>query len=273
MKFSIIVRCYNKLFIVKKCVEAAINSTDSNTEIILVNNHPPYKDVSEYLNNIRHPRVKVLDPLRNIGNAKGFNYGAIHAQGEFLINLDDDIVVPNNDWIDAMAKPFEDFPDLAYVSLAWNTVKDPVKNNLKKDPEYNKNVISNPDYTIYFENKFTMFGCVMIKKSIWKNHFANVVQGDLYGIDGYYQQKANTIGMKTAYLLSHEPEHLVRTKETDPLYGAYKVIYALGVSKKDFPSWRLGKAQFTINEQQALKQWGYTSIEIAKIQNHFRITF
>jgi glycosyltransferase involved in cell wall biosynthesis len=270
MKFSIIIRCYNKLSIIKKCIEAAINSTDTNTEIIVVNNHPPYQDVIEYLNNFQHPRVKVLDPRRNIGNAAGFNYGALHAQGEFLVILDDDIIVPNNDWIDAMAKTFDDFPDLAYVSLAWNAFKYPVKNNITQNPEFKQKVIYKPGYTIYFENKFTIFGCVMIKKNIWKRHFVNVVTGDIYGIDGYYQQKANALGMKTAYLLSHEPVHLVRTDEADPLYGAYKVIYAFGVSKQDYPSWRLGKSQFTFNEQRALMQWGYNSFEIAKLQNVFR---
>ncbi|MDM5284686.1 glycosyltransferase family 2 protein [Peribacillus frigoritolerans] len=266
MKFSIIIRCYNKLSIVKKCVEAAVNSTDSNTEIILVNNHPPYNDVTEYLNYLQHPRIKVLDPMSNIGNAKGFNFGAIHAKGEFLVNLDDDIIVPNNDWINAMSKPFDDFPDLAYVSLAWNAVNYSIKDQVTQGPEYKQNVVYNPDYTIYFVSIFTMFGCVMIKKNIWKKYFANVVQGDLYGIDGYYQQQANALGMKAGYLLSHEAEHLVRTKEADFLYGAYKVLYAFKLLKQDYPSWRSGKSKLTKNERQVLKQFGYKPFEVDKME-------
>ncbi len=43
MKYSIIIRCYNTLPLIKKCVEAVIQSTDDDTEIILINNHPPHK--------------------------------------------------------------------------------------------------------------------------------------------------------------------------------------------------------------------------------------
>lgn len=270
MKFSIIIRCYNTLSIIKNCVEAAINSTDSNTEIILVNNHPPYPNAIEYLNNIRHPRVKVLDPMKNIGNASGFNYGAVFAKGEFLVNLDDDIIVPNNNWIEAMAKPFEDFPNLAYVSLMWHGVKVKLKQD---DPEFEQKIIYKPDYTIYFDNRYVYFGCVMIKKNIWKKHFAHAVQDDLYGIDGYYQQKANSLGMKTAYLLSHVPEHLARTNDSDQLYGAYKVIYAYNVTKEDYYNWRKKKSHFTTYELQALRQFGYNNLEIAKLQKLFRQSF
>lgn len=260
MKFSIIIRCFNKLPIIRKCVDAAINSTNSQTEIILINNHPPYQDAVEYINNINHPRVKVLDPLRNIGNATGFNYGANFAKGEFLVILDDDIIVPKNNWITVMSKTFEDFENLAYVSLIWPAVLD----NLQSTNDFKNRIINKSEYRFSFEDKFTVFGCVMLKKDLWRKHFSksDLIKGDLYGIDGYYQQKANMLGMKTGYILSHMPEHLARTIESDPLYGAYKVIYAFGVTNKEYTNWRREKLEFSEKELLALKQFGYQEFEI-----------
>ena len=117
MKFSIIIRCYNTLPLIQKCVEAVLQTTDDDTEIILINNHPPHKTAMDYLQNLHHPRVIVLDPGRNIGNFEGFNYGALHARGENLIILDDDIIVPNNNWIHVMSQSLADFPNLAYTAL------------------------------------------------------------------------------------------------------------------------------------------------------------
>ncbi|WP_224752266.1 glycosyltransferase family 2 protein [Metabacillus arenae] len=267
MDYSIIIRCYNKLPLVKKCVEAAIQSTDFRTEIILVNNHPPYQEVTTYLNKLKHPRVTVLDPQRNIGNAAGFNYGAQRAKGEYLIILDDDIIVPKNDWIDVMSKALNDFPDTAYVSLVWQGVRKLLENN----PNYKNHIIQQPEYNIYFDKSYVVFGCVMLKKSIWKKYFSdsNLVNKDLYGIDGYYKNKANQLGMRTGYILSHVPEHLGRTKHSDLLYGAYKVIYAYGLTKEDFVTWRRRKPTFTAKEKIALLKFGYHETEIKNLTDNW----
>ncbi|MFS1512890.1 glycosyltransferase family A protein [Chengkuizengella sp. SCS-71B] len=265
MKNSVIIRCYNTLPLIKKCLDAVIKSTDQNTEIILVNNHPPYQDVMDYLYHLNHPRVKVLDPGQNLGNVRGFDYGADHSTGENLIILDDDTIVPNNNWIEVMSQSFEDFPQLAFVSLVWPAVL----NRLKSTPSPPNLLFEKKEYTIRFMTNaiFIFFGCVMIKSSLWKKHFKNIkIDLPLYRIEPEYKKKAVEIGMDVGYILSHMAEHLSRTEEADPLNGAWKVFYAFGLTQKSYPDWRENKNSLSHVEEYSLNKFGYPQSQITEIK-------
>ncbi|PGZ93590.1 hypothetical protein COE51_23530 [Bacillus pseudomycoides] len=264
MEYSIIIRCYNTLPLIKKSVEAAIQTTSDGTEIILINNHPPYQNAIEYLQNLNHPRVVVLDPGSNIGNIEGFNYGAKRARGENIIILDDDIIVPNNNWIHVMSQSLEDFPNLAYIALVWPAVK----NDLSTRIDFQDKIIQKSEYTIQFSNDMVVFGCVMIKKAIWQQYFSNIHLTDrhLYAIDANYKVKANELGMKTAYIISHMAEHLGRTQESDLLYGAWKVLYAYALTREEYTAWRKNKTSFTTNEEHSLRNFGYPKIQIDELK-------
>lgn len=99
----------------------------------------------------------------------------------------------------------------------------------------------------------------MLKKELWQVHFSELIKSDLYGIVGYYPEKASQLGMKTTYILSHMPEHLGRSIETDLLYGAYKVIYTFELTRDDYTTWR-GTKSLTF-------RFDYQGIEILQILN------
>ncbi|NBI28718.1 glycosyltransferase family 2 protein [Chengkuizengella marina] len=260
MENSVIIRCYNTLPLIKKCVKAAIATTDHNTEIILVNNHPPYQDVRKFLHRFKHPRVKVLDPGENIGNIEGFNYGAAHAMGENLIILDDDIIVENNNWIEVMNKSFEDFPNLAYVVLTWPAIKDYNVSSLDQ-------LFEKSEYTIRMMDEVVIFGCAMIKKSLWKEHFKNIeVKLHWYGIDREYKFKAQDLGMDTGIILSHKVEHLARTKKSDPLFGAWKIFYTYEFTEESYTVWKQNKSSLSIDEIDFLEKFGYQQSLIKDIK-------
>ncbi|MDP5275509.1 glycosyltransferase family 2 protein [Chengkuizengella axinellae] len=260
MKNSVVVRCYNTLPLIKKCVEAVINTTDLNTEIILINNHPPYQDVMEYLQNLKRPRVKVLDPGKNIGGIEGFNYGASKASGEYLVVLDDDIIVPNNNWIEVMAQSLNEHPNLAYVSLAWSEMININANSLDQ-------FIQKPEYTMKMMKDVVILGCTMIKKSLWNEHFNIKEPLHWYGTDLKYKRKAAEKGMDTGMILSHMVEHLARTEQSDPLYGVWKVIYTEGLTQKNYKYWKENKNSLTPVEECELIQFGYPKSQIIEIEH------
>lgn len=68
--------------------------------------------------------------MKNIGNPEGFNFGARQANGENLVILEEDIIVPNNNWLQVMFNALQDYPDLAYVSPMWSGVLDSLKNKM-----------------------------------------------------------------------------------------------------------------------------------------------
>jgi GT2 family glycosyltransferase len=171
----------------------------------------------------------VLDPGKNIGCNLGFNFGAERAKGKYLVKLDDDIVVPQNNWLEIMSKALNDFPDLAYVGLTPSDIR---KNKIYKR-------IVKPDYTIEITG-LVLFCCVMMKYRSWKKHFYLPAKLGLYGYDDVYcAGKAKKLGLRKAYLASHVCEHLRRSSMADPLYRIWKSHYAHKEKVElDYPEWR-----------------------------------
>ena len=240
---------------IKKCLEAALVSTDQNSEIILINNHPPYTDAMTFLHEFKHPRVRILAPGQNIGCMPGFQYGAEHAQGQYLVKLDDDVLVPNKNWTAAMYQALKDFPKLAYVALLPAAIQGHPRQQVKK-----------AGYTLEFRRSTILFWCMMIDKQLWRKHFY-LTDLPLYGVgERHYERKANKLGLKKAYLTSHICTSLGRTEESDPLYGAWKLFY---VKKKearsDFETW---KKSFVLGpaEAEIMRRFGYPEHQIAEVR-------
>lgn len=258
MLFSVIINCYNTLPIIKQCIKAVLTTTDNEAEILLVNNHPPYPDVVAYLKGYSHPRVKVLDPGKNLSHILGTQYAEQYASGRYLIRMDDDAIVPNNNWIYAMRQALKHFPDLAFIGLPPQGFSLPGVNR-----------VTAGDLVIEYHD-FVLFTCVMFKRDLWKAHFIMPPQG-VYGYDdGYASQKAMELGLKKAYLVSHPCLHLGRTKECDPLYGAWKLFYAIKRTDQDFAAWRKTISKLNEDDEKLMKDFGYPADQIAEIKKIIR---
>jgi hypothetical protein len=169
--------------------------------------------------------------------------------------LDDDVITPQKNWIEAMHNALNDFPKLAYVALKPAVVE--LANN---EPIVKKK------YTLEFCNNTILFWCMMIKRKLWKSHFV-MSNLPLYGVgERYYTHKARELGLKKAYLTSHVCTSLGRTKESDPLYGAWKLFYVkLKDQRFEYPEWKksfkLGKDEIKI-----MKDFGYPEDQIEGIK-------
>lgn len=255
VRFSVIINCYNTLPLIEKCINAALQTSNKDTEIILINNHPPYNEAMEFLTKFKHPQVRIFDPGRNIGCMPGFQYGAERAKGEYLVKLDDDVIVPRKDWTGAMYQALKDFPDLAYVALQPSVVKTGTNHRVKR-----------PKYSLEFRRNTVLFWCMMIKKQLWKKHFI-MTNLPLYGVgERDYERKANKLKMKKAYITSHVCTSLGRTEESDPLYGAWKLFYVkMKNQRSEFKEW---KESFIIGpkETEIMRNFGYPEDQIEEIR-------
>ncbi len=253
MRFSISIPCYNTLPILRRCLEAVLGTTGGDAEIILVNNHPPHPEVEEFLRAVSHPRVRVLDPGRNLGCHHGQAFGLIHGTGEYAVKLDDDIVVPPG-WAEAMQRCLVENPQIAYVALPWAPV-------LPQGPR-----IDRPSYSVTIEEA-PFFGCVMLRMDLWRQRFIPV-DGRIYGMEeSFYQQRAAEIGRKGGYLVSHQCVHLARTAGCDPAYGVWKVFYAFGRTGLPYETWR-GQYLLTPEDKQFLLAWGYLPEQLQAAESH-----
>ncbi len=92
IKVSIIILTYNSEKYIKKLIESIFEANKSDEfEIIVVDNDSKDKTVEE-VSNIKHlkSKIKVYETGANLGFAKGINYGALRAAGQYLLFINPD---------------------------------------------------------------------------------------------------------------------------------------------------------------------------------------
>ena len=101
MKTSIIIVSYNSKPVLKPCLDALLTNTSPPFEIIIIDNHSLDGSVT-YLQQLKLPNVRTVFNQTNQGFAKACNQGIISAQGELLVTMNPDVLVPDG-WLDRMA--------------------------------------------------------------------------------------------------------------------------------------------------------------------------
>lgn len=116
-KYSIIIPTYNHLEdCLKPCIDSILKYTDtSNLEIIIVANGC-IDGTNEYLltldNNIFVPIIE----KKQLGYTKSTNIGIKAAAGQYIILLNNDVILldqPKNQWLDMMEEPFNKLEKVA----------------------------------------------------------------------------------------------------------------------------------------------------------------
>jgi len=105
VKNSIIIPTYNKLSLLKTCIESIIDHTDlTNTEVIIVSNG--CKDGTiEYVSNL-DPSFKLIQWPEPIGYPNAVNMGICASKGEYIILLNNDVKLLSNTWLPLLIDPF-----------------------------------------------------------------------------------------------------------------------------------------------------------------------
>ena len=105
-KISVIIRCFNRLEYSIQCIQSVIDNTQyPNYDIIVVNNHS-LDGTKEWLNWIcnysnRYSHMRSLHLEENLGDYGGLVRGFEETDSEFIVKLDNDIIVPSG-WLTAL---------------------------------------------------------------------------------------------------------------------------------------------------------------------------
>ena len=120
-KVSIIILGFNKVEYTKKCIESIRKYTRQKYELILVDNGSN-DDTEKYFRSI--PNAKVIINPTNFGVARGWNQGMRIADGDYLLILNNDIIVGPN-WLENMVRLAESDPSIGLVGPRSNYIAGP----------------------------------------------------------------------------------------------------------------------------------------------------
>jgi GT2 family glycosyltransferase len=119
---SIIAVTHNRAHLLRLCVEQVLGRTSPLTTEIVIWDNASTDGTREYLDSLEDPRVRIVHHPENIAmNARARAFRLVH--GEYLIELDDDVVEAPPDWDETLLNAYRRLPQIG--RLAANLAYDP----------------------------------------------------------------------------------------------------------------------------------------------------
>jgi GT2 family glycosyltransferase len=118
---SIVILTYNQLEYTRQCVRSVLDHTSEPFELIFVDNASSDGTV-DYLQTI--PGAKLIRNAENLGFAGGNNQGLALAEGEYVVLLNNDTVVPAG-WLDSLLAPMQRDQGIGFTGPRSNYVAGP----------------------------------------------------------------------------------------------------------------------------------------------------
>ena len=122
---SIVILTFNQLKYTKKCVKSIRKHTPEAHEIIFVDNGSTDGTV-KWLRKLarENTNYKLVENSTNLGFAKGCNQGIQAASGEYLVLLNNDVIVTEN-WLSGMLECLRSAPETGIVGPMTNKISGP----------------------------------------------------------------------------------------------------------------------------------------------------
>ncbi len=124
---SIIMLTFNQLDYTRKCLESIEKHTKARYELIIVDNGSTDGTV-EFLKDYAKTRAnaELILNKENLGFARGNNQGIEKSKGDYIVLLNNDVVVTKG-WLDKMVSYMEENPDIGMAGPVSNNVSGPQK--------------------------------------------------------------------------------------------------------------------------------------------------
>lgn len=131
---SIVIPCWNQMEYTQQCLESIQAYTPEDHEIIFVDNgSTDYTESYIKVEMLSHPNYKLLRNEENLGFPKACNQGANLAEGEYLLFLNNDVVV-SKDWLTGLLDCIKSSSDIGCVGPMTNCISG--RQQIKSDESY-----------------------------------------------------------------------------------------------------------------------------------------
>lgn len=211
---SIVIVTCNRLHFTRQTIESIFAHTDYPYELILLDNGSKDGTV-EYLRSIQdHPQVsQIVYFPSNQGKPGAANHGFALSKGDYLIGLDDDVVVPPG-WLSVVVEALRTIPRLGWFAINLE--------NFSNQPGYFR-----PEYERHFgpfviqETPGVAGFCVAMPRSTY-NLLGGYTEGSFYGLeDSDFLNRSRAHGLLCGYLMNVIGIHYGGTDFENALYPEY----------------------------------------------------
>jgi len=172
MKFSVVIVTYNRLELLKECLEHVQRQTHPFEKIIVINNKST-DGTKDYLESAskENPRLTVFNMEENLGGAGGFSYGlsAVDETTDYVLIIDDDAII-NFDYIEKinsqMVPGIEAYSGIVSTNNCYDLVhRRVIKNNVLMQTS---NVPVKEYFEDYFDYDVASFCGLVLKTNLIK---------------------------------------------------------------------------------------------------------
>lgn len=138
MKLGVVIVTYNRLDLLKECIEACINQEEKFSKILVVNNAST-DGTTEYLQHLKYENLEILNTGSNLGGAGGFYKGiekSIEYDLDYLLLIDDDAILDisyNKEILKHMNKKEENVCAYSGTVKTNNIIQTEHRRHLKKN--------------------------------------------------------------------------------------------------------------------------------------------
>ncbi len=114
MSIAIAVLTYDRVQLLRQCVENVLLRTSDATREIVIWNNGSTDGTREYLDTLDDPRIRVVNHPTNIGlNAYAILFP--ETRSDYLLELDDDVVDAPPDWDRSLMEAYDRLPEIGYL--------------------------------------------------------------------------------------------------------------------------------------------------------------
>ncbi len=170
-KYSLVIPVYGQHALTFNCIKSIADTCrDLSIEIIVIDDCSP-EPASDALSVVTG--IKVIRNERNLGFLASCNFGATLATGEFLVILNNDLIL-TGDWLRQMNAVWQQFPDTGLVGakliypdgrlqeaggIVW---RDGSAWNVGRDDDADK-----PEYNYVREVDYCSGACLLLRREFW----------------------------------------------------------------------------------------------------------
>lgn len=174
MKFTVVIVTYNRLNLLKECIECILKQTQYIDNIVIVNNAST-DGTTEYLEKYTdNKRFYIINKVKNGGGAEGFYDGlneSLDLDGDWIIVIDDDAML-DKEYVYSIGKGIKQLKEVqAFTGIVKTDGKIDIKHrsNLHKGIAFKKKYIEEVEYEKeYFYLDFASFCGLVINKNLVK---------------------------------------------------------------------------------------------------------